>query len=81
MIFFYSSKILYPTLKGVFIMKKITAGKEKHEIFINQDETKGMIILPNRTVKHGTIKVKKDRYKYFQYRSGTKVLQIYLGKL
>ncbi len=62
-------------------MKKIVTGKEKHEIFINQDESKGIIILPNRTVRHGSIKVKKDRYKYFQYRSGKKVIQIYLGKL
>ncbi len=63
-------------------MKKILSDDPgKPEIYTDEASGKGVIILANRTVRHGTVKVRKNRYKYFQYREGRKVRQIYLGVL
>lgn len=60
--------------------KKILKEEGSPEIYTNKETGKGVIILANRTVRRGSIKVKKDKYYYFQYRAGKKVIQIYLGK-
>lgn len=59
----------------------ISEDLEKHEIYTDEASGKGVIILANKTVRHGTVKVRKNRYKYFQYREGRKIRQIYLGVL
>lgn len=61
--------------------KKVLKEEGSPEIYTNKETGKGVIILSNRTVKKGSIQVKKDKYYYFQYRQGKKVIQKYLGKL
>ncbi|MEE8341917.1 MAG: hypothetical protein V3R52_07455 [Candidatus Neomarinimicrobiota bacterium] len=48
----------------------IGAGR-KHGILVNEDKTFFI----------GTVKIKKCKYEYFQYRDGKKVIQRYIGKV
>lgn len=50
------------------------------DIYISNKTGKGIIVIDDRHYFVGKTKLKKDKYVYFQYRSGKKIIDIYLGK-
>ena len=49
-------------------------------LYIGISREKGILVNDDKTFFVGTVKIKKDKYYYFQYRDGKKVIQKYLGK-
>lgn len=49
------------------------------DIYISHKTGKGIIVIDSRHYFIGKTKIKKEKYIYFQYRQGKKVIQKYLG--
>lgn len=49
-------------------------------IYICKENGRGIIVDEDGKYYCGTVVVKKDRYRYFQYRAGKKVFQKYIKK-
>lgn len=49
-------------------------------LYIGVSREKGILVNEDKTFFVGTVKIKKGKYFYFQYRNGKKVIQKYLGK-
>jgi len=49
-------------------------------LYLGTDKKKGILVNDDKTFCIGTIKIKKDKYCYFQYRAGKKIIQRYIGK-
>lgn len=52
----------------------------KEIIYLNYEVMKGVLLKKGEGVIKGSIVLKKEKYLYFQYRSGEKIIQKYLGK-
>lgn len=49
-------------------------------LYIGVSKKKGILVNEDKTFFVGTVKIKKEKYYYFQYRDGKKVKQEYLGR-
>lgn len=58
--------------------KELSKKPGKPIIYLNEETGKGLIVMPNRKVKQGSIKTHRNGHRYFQYRLGKKVITDYI---
>lgn len=63
------------------MIRQILQEKILPGVYICRETGKGILVEKDRTYFCGSIKTKSDKYFYFQYRKGKKVIQKYLGKV
>ena len=60
-------------------MQKYKFFKLEPDIYISNKTGKGIIIIDEKNYFYGKVKIKKDKYIYFQDRNGKKIIDKYMG--
>ena len=60
--------------------RQMLAEKVSPGLYLCEKTGKGLLVEKDGSYFFGSIRVKGNRYRYFQYRDGKKVIQKYIGK-